>query len=169
MKSFTKVSNGHTLEIQVNDEKLLKQVNEDIKEMEDLKLKIAEYEKERIEAKENDDECYDDWRYDYDMQSVYGDPEDENDYLTPDEIIADREEFKKIINRFVSGDGSELWKLAQFKKNGTFKKTSKPMIKEAINGTYYMEEYGWNADVLRLVPVSDTLARVEFDRITLHY
>lgn len=167
MQKFTKLSNGHVLAIEIDEASLLAEIDKDIKEMEDLKKKYADYEKERIETEEKGDEDYDDWRWEYDMSSVYGDPE--SDWCTPDEIIANREEFKNIINRLAVGNGEELWNLAQLKKNGTFKKTSKPMIKEAINGSYWEDSYGWNTLVMRLVPINDILARVELDTIVLHY
>lgn len=167
MKKFTKESNGYTLTIEVDEEKLLERIDKDIKEMEELKKKYEEYEKERVDAEENDVEDYDDWRWEYDMSSVYGDPE--SDWCTPDEIIENREKFKAIINRLVEGDGTELWDIAPFKKNGTFKKTNKPMLIEAVNGTYWEDSYGWHALVMRLVPVDDTLACVELEKIILHY
>lgn len=167
MKKFTKESNGYTLTIEVDDEKLLERIDRDIKEMEELKKKYADYEKERVEAEENGVEDYDDWRWEYNMSSVYGDPE--SDWCTPDEIIKNREEFKAIITRLANGDGTELWNMATFKKNGTFKKNAKPMIKEAINGSYWEDSYGWNTLVMRLVPVDDTHACVELDTIVLHY
>lgn len=167
MQKFTRESNGYTLTIEIDDAGLLAEIDKDIQEMVELKKKHAEYEKERIEAEENGDEDYDDWRWEYDMSSVYGDPE--SDWCTPDEIIKNREEFKVIINRLATGDGTELWDMASLKKNGTFKKNAKPMIKEAINGSYWEDSYGWNTLVMRLVPVTDTLARVELDTIVLHY
>ena len=32
----------------------------------------------------------------------------------------------------IEGDGEELWRIATLKKNGTFKKTAKPTVREAI-------------------------------------
>lgn len=175
MKKFTKESNGHTLTIEIDEVSLLAEINEDIKRMEDLKKEIAEKGEEVVAVEKCEDpneyiEGYEyqaDYRYEYDMQKVYGDYE--RDFCTPDEIIADREDFKKDINRLAAGDGTELWILAQFKKNGTFKKTSKPIIREAINGSYWEDSYGWNTLVMRLVPVDDTLARVELNSIVIHY
>ena len=167
MAKFTQVSNGYTLEIEVDEAGLLAEIDKDIQDMQELKKKHAEYEKERIEAEENGDDNYDDWRWEYDMSRVYGDPE--SDWCTPDEIIKNREEFKAIIKRLAEGDGTELWDLAQFKKNGTFKKTSKPMLIEAINGTYWEDSYGWNTLVMRLVPIDDSLASVEIEKIVIHY
>lgn len=175
MKKFTKTSNGHTLTIEIDEESLLAEIDEDIKRMENLKKEIAEKGEDVVASEQGDDpneymggcEYMADYRYEYDMQKVYGDYE--RDFCTPDEIIADREDFKKDINRLAASDGTELWILAQFKKNGTFKKTSKPTIREAINGSYWEDSYGWNTLVMRLVPVNDTLARVELDTIVLHY
>lgn len=167
MAKFTQVSNGYTLEIEVDEAGLLAEIDKNIQDMQELKKKHAEYEKERIEAEENGDDNYDDWRWEYDMSRVYGDPE--SDWCTPDEIIQNREEFKADITRLANGDGSELWAMASFKKNGTFKKNAKPMIKEAINGSYWEDSYGWNTLVMRLVPIDDTHARVELDTIVQHY
>ena len=167
MKQFQKISNGHTLNIIINEDELFQSLDEDIKKYEDLKKKCAEYEKERVEAKENNDEYYDDYRWEYDMQSVYGDPE--SDFCTPDEIISDLNGFKNDIKRIIEGDGEELWKIVSLKKNGTFKKTAKPTIREAINGCYWDDSYGWNTQVLRLVPYDNTRVYLELDTIVLHY
>ena len=167
MKQFQKISNGHTLNIIINEDELFQSLDEDIKKYEDLKQKCAEYEKERVEAKENNDEYYDDYRWEYDMQSVYGDPE--SDFCTPDEIISDLNGFKNDIKRIIEGDGEELWKIVSLKKNGTFKKTAKPTIREAINGCYWDDSYGWNTQVLRLVPYDNTRVYLELDTIVLHY
>lgn len=167
MKQFQKISNGHTLNIIINEDELFQSLDEDIKKYEDLKQECAKYEKERAEAEENNDEDYYDYRYEYDMQSVYGDPE--SDFCTPDEIISDLNGFKNDIKRIVEGDGEELWRIVSLKKNGTFKKTAKPTIREAINGCYWDDSYGWNTQVLRLVPYDDTRVYLELDTIVLHY
>ena len=167
MKKFQKISNGHTLNIIINEDELFQSLDEDIKKYEDLKKKYAKYERERAEAEENNDEDYYDYRYEYDMQSVYGDPE--SDFCTPDEIISDLNGFKNDIKRIIEGDGEELWKIVSLKKNGTFKKTAKPTIREAINGCYWDDSYGWNTQVLRLVPYDDTRVYLELDTIVLHY
>lgn len=167
MKTFQKISNGHTLNIIINEDELFQSLDEDIKKYVDLKQKFKECEKERIEAEENNDEDYYDYRWEYDMQSVYGDPE--SDWHTPDEIIEDLNGFKDDIKRLIEGDGEELWKIATLKKNGTFKKTVKPTIREAINGHYWEDSYGWNTLVLRLEPWDDTHMYLRLDTIVLHY
>ena len=167
MKTFQKPSNGYMLEIIIDDETLLKKLDEKIQSYQELLEKHSKYEQERVEAEEKGDEYYDDYRWEYDMQSVYGDPE--SDYCTPEEIIKDLNEFKKIIIDAVNSDGTELWAKVSLKKNGTFKKTSKPMLKEAINGSYWEDSYGWNTQVLRLEPFDDTHVRLELDHIVLHY
>ena len=167
MKTFQKNSNGHILNITINEEELFQSLDEDIKKYEEVKQKFEEYEKERVEAKENNDEYYNDYRWEYDMQSVYGDPE--SDFCTPDEIISDLNGFKNDIKRIVEGDGEELWKIVSLKKNGTFKKTAKPIIREAINVCYWDDSYRWNTQVLRLEPRDDTHLYLELDTIVLHY
>lgn len=160
MKVFQKESNGYTLSIRINEEELFNRLDEEIAKYEDLKKKYDKLEQER----EGSD---DDYRWEYDMQSVYGDPE--SDWCTPDEIIEDLNKFKSIITNVVNGDGSDLWNKVDLKKNGTFKKNSKPTLKEAINGTYWEDSYGWRTQVLRLEPWDDTNVNMTLDRITLHY
>lgn len=160
MKVFQKESNGYTLSIRINEEELFNRLDEEIAKYEDLKKKYDKLEQER----EGSD---DDYRWEYDMQSVYGDPE--SDWCTPDEIIEDLNKFKSIITNAVNGDGSDLWNKVDLKKNGTFKKNSKPTLKEAINGTYWEDSYGWRTQVLRLEPWDDTNVNMTLDRITLHY
>lgn len=167
MKTFQKESNGYELEIIIDEESLFAILDKNIATYEDLRQKHSDYEKERVDAEENGDESYDDWRWEYDVSSVYGDPE--SDWCTPEEIIKDLNEFKRIITNLVNGDGSELWAKAALKKNGTFKKNCKPIFKEAINGTYWEDSYGWNAQVLRLEPFNDTRAYLKLDNIVLHY
>lgn len=160
MKVFQKESNGYTLSIRINEEELFNRLDEEIAKYEDLKKKYDKLEEER----EGSD---DDYRWEYDMQSVYGDPE--SDWCTPDEIIEDLNKFKSIITNAINGDGSDLWNKVDLKKNGTFKKNSKPTLKEAINGTYWEDSYGWRTQVLRLEPWNDTNVNMTLDRITLHY
>lgn len=160
MKVFQKESNGYTLSIRINEEELFNRLDEEIAKYEDLKKKYDKLEEER----EGSD---DDYRWEYDMQSVYGDPE--SDWCTPDEIIEDLNKFKSIITNAINGDGSDLWNQVDLKKNGTFKKNSKPTLKEAINGTYWEDSYGWRTQVLRLEPWDDTNVNMTLDRITLHY
>lgn len=166
MQEFTRLSNGYTLSIIIDDEKLLGMIDKEIKKYQDLQAKYKAYEEERIVAEENGED-YDDWRWEYDMSSVYGDPE--SDWCTPDEILKDLEGFKQVIIDAVNSDGSKLWDMVALKKNGTFKKNCKPMLKEAINGTYWEDSYGWNAQVLRLEPSDDTHVYMQLDKIVLHY
>ena len=151
---FQKISNGFTLKINIDKDELIRKLDLDIAEMEQLKEEYGNNIPEEV-------------NWEYDLCTVYGDYE--SDFCTPDEVIACLNEFENIIERLANGDGAELWDMAQYKKNGTFKKNAKPMIKEAINGSYWEDSYGWYTLVMRLVPVTDTLACVELDRIVLHY
>ena len=175
MQKFTQTSNGHILEIHIDENALYKKLDEDIKEMEDLKAEVAAAGGEEAYANEHneDPDEYDaesrfmaEYKYDYAMQKVGGDV---NEFCTPDEIIADRNEFKESIAKIIADNGSTLWGMVQLKKNGTFKKTSKPTIRTAINGSYWEDSYGWYTLVLRIVPHSDTVCHVELDHIVEHY
>jgi TusA-related sulfurtransferase len=175
MQKFTQTSNGRILEIHVNESALYAQLDEDIKEMEDLKTEVAAAGGEEAYAHEHNEdeeeyldehEYYADYKYEYAMQKVGGDI---NEFCTPDEIIADRNSFKESIQKIIADNGSTLWEMVQLKKNGTFKKTSKPTIRTAINGSYWEDSYGWNTLVLRIVPHSDTVCHVELDHIVEHW
>ena len=174
MQEFTNTSNGHVLTIKLDSSSLIAELDEDIKRMEDLKKEIAEKGEEIVAVEKGDDpdeymggyEYMADYRYDYDMQEVYGDYE--RDFCTPDEIITDRNNFKETIKKIIADNGSTLWGIVQLKKDGTFRKTSKPTIRTAINGRYLEDSYGWNTLVLRIVPHSDTVCHVELDHIVIH-
>ena len=173
MQKFTQVSNGHTLEIHIDENKLFAQLDKDIKEMEQLKADILEAGGEEAYAAEHNEdpeeyieEYLAEYKYEYAMQKVYGEMDE---FCTPDEIIADRNDFKESIKKIIADNGSTLWGMVQLKKNGTFKKTSKPTIRTAINGSYWEDSYGWNTLVLRIVPHSDTICHVELDHIVEHY
>ena len=123
MQKFTTVSNGHTLEIHIDEDALYEKLNEGIKEMEDLKKEIEAAGGEEAYAKLNneDEDTYSneymhEYKYDYAMQRVHSDV---NDFCTPDEIIADYNSFKEAIAKIIADNGSTLWDMVQFKKNGT--------------------------------------------------
>ena len=157
MHVFTRESNGYTLTIEIDDEKLKQELDLDIAEMEQIK----------DEHGSDIDLINEEVKWEYSMCEVDGDCE--HDFCSPDEIIADRNNFIETIKKLIADNGSELWDMIQLKKNGTFKKNCKPIIRRAINGCYWEDSYGWNTLVLRLVPITDTLARVELDTIIIHW
>lgn len=155
MKTFEKESNGHMLKIVIDEQSLFSELDDEIKKYEDIKKQFG------------GDNVPDDDDTKWDMQRVYGDPE--SDYCTTNQVIDDLNDFKNLITRLIESDGSELWNSVSLKKNGTFKKNCKPMLKEAINGSYWDESYGWNTLVLRLEPWDDTTVNMLLDTIVLHY
>lgn len=144
MKNFTRENNGYTLTIQVNEEELLKR----IQECRDPKY---EYYSE-------------DGDQDYNMNRVNSYEE----YCSKEEILADLDEFEANINYYIQ-HGNELFDFMRLKKNGTFTKNAKPILKEAINGAYWEDSYGWNTMVLRIEPINDTLAELVLTEIVIHY
>ena len=154
MKKFTKSSNGYELVIEIDESKLEEKLDLDISEMEMLERDYGN----------NIDK---DTLIEYGMSRVQGDYE--RDYCSTEEIINDRKNFIETVHKLIADNGESLWAMAVFKKNGTFKKNVKPVIKYAVNGSYWEESYGWDTLVLRLVPVTDTLARVELSNIVVHY
>lgn len=157
MKTFQKESNGYILTIEINEEKLFQK----------LDLEIAKMEQVKTEHGSDLDTIDEEAKWEYNMYKVNGDCK--SDFCSPDEIIADLNEFHETIEKLIVDNGTTLWDMVELKKNGTFKKNCKPQIRQAINGCYWEDSYGWNTLVLRLVPATDTLARVEFDTITVHW
>lgn len=152
---FKKMSNGHELSIHVDVEALNAEMDKRIQEYSEL-----------IGKEITNDEDGWDTIYEYALQSVYGDPE--SDYCSVDSILKDCNEFKELITN-ICKNPDQLWDKVSFKKNGTFKLNAKPTLKEAINGNYWEDSYGWHTLILRMVPHSDTEIHVEFDTIVLHY
>lgn len=154
---WTTVSNGHTLTVTMDTEALIK----------DLDAKIAEFQNEikEIEAGAEQETIEE---YAYSRQRVYGNCED--DYVEPSECITDLEDMKDCIQKLAAdGDGSTVWPTIALKKNGTFKKTCKPIIREECFGPYWEDSYGWNVEVLRIEPISDTEAEIVLTHIVQHY
>lgn len=168
MKKFEKTSGKKTLTIIIDEKSMLDELNKDIQAFTDLIKSYDEY-KAKLDPSETPktpSEYYKDFVYDYDMQSVY---EDVDSWVKPEDIIKDLNEFKDIITKSVESDGSKLWDKIVLKKNGTFNKTCKPTLKEATNGCYWDDSYGWNTRVLRLVAHDDVTVHMQLDEIVLHY
>ena len=156
MKEFTRTNNGYDLKIVLDEEKLLEYVDEQLEIYQGLIGK-------ELDSSDPDD----DERRNYDLQLVNGETDE---FIDPKEVVDDLNKFKFIIeNLAASENGQELWDKVAYKKNGTFKKTSKPTLKEAINGSYWEDSYGWNTLVLRIEPYSDTMCKVTFAHIVIHY
>ena len=154
MHKFTKESNGYTLTITLDENKLFEKLDEEIAEMQKLDEDHGKFVPNYL-------------KIEYGMSQVYGDYE--CDFCTPKEIIDDLKEFKDIIMNIIKTKGQELWKNIVIKKDGTFALNRKPRLKEAINGSYWEDNYGWNTLVLRLVADSSTDMHVILDYVVLHY
>lgn len=151
MKILEKESNGYTLQIIIDEEKLLSRIDEE----------IQDYKESQKDYEEDESPHY------YGLDKVYGNIEE--DYCTFEEVFECLDEFKDKIHELANGADEEIWNMVSLKKNGTFKRNAKPVIKEAINGYYAMESYGWDTLVLRLIPIDDTHAEIILDEITIHY
>lgn len=142
------VSNGHRLTITMDTENLVKCIDERIKKFQSI-------------DPDDDDERWERGR-------VYGDPED--DFLTPAECIADLEDMKDTINKMAAdSEGTSLWPMVSLKKNGTFKRSVKPMLQQESFGPYWEDSYGWNVEVLRIEPINDVEAEIVLTDIVTHY
>ena len=136
---FFKESNGHKMTITVDVETLLQEID-------DLK---------------NDEEYLE-----YYNQLVSGDCS--CDMVDKDAILSNLDEFAELVT-YYGENGEELFNGMAYKKNGTFSLRVKPVVKQAVNGAYWEDSYGWNTKVLRLEPTDDTHAEVVLTSIIVHY
>lgn len=136
---FFKESNGRQLTITVNVENLLQKIDE-LRTDEDY----MEYACDRVGGN-----C-------------------ETDKVGPESIMNDLDEFAKLIS-YYGENGNELFDKVAYKKNGTFSLRTKHVLKQAVNGSYWEDHYGWNTKVLRIEPVDDTHAEVVLANIIVHY
>lgn len=80
-------------------------------------------------------------------------------------VASETEELELVEHLFDEDD--VLWNNVEYKKNGTFKRTVKPILWEAVNGYYNMESYGWRTECLRIEADDDTTAYVRTATITV--
>lgn len=151
MYIFTKESNGHTLSIQIDKEKLFERLDNELKEFK--KLEKAD-DNEIAEA-----------MYDLPLERIQSDT---GDTCSVTEIIECYESIKRTINKIIREDGNFLWTRLKTKQNGTFNRANKPIIRKAINGSYWEDSYGWNTLVLRVVPINDLVAELRLEEIIIH-
>lgn len=149
MTKWTKQSNGHTLTVVMDEESLLKKIDEKI-------LKFRNYKKYGYSEEEK-----------MDMATVYGDWE--MDFHEPQECINDLMGMKQRIMSLKNDKGTQIWNKVSLKKNGTFKKTTKPILREESFGPYFEDSYGWHVEVLRMEPVNDTKIEIVLTNIVIHY
>lgn len=150
---WTKGNGKNALTINMDMDVLVAEIDRQIAHFQDVIKKI--------EKGEEDEDRYERGR-------LYGDPE--NDFLEPDRCIKDLEETKKRIMEMAEDvEGNTIWPMAVFKKNGTFKRTVKPIIYMQEFGSYWEDSYGWNVQVLRLEPMDDMNAEIVLRDIVEHY
>lgn len=153
---WTKVSNGHTLTIKMDTETLINKLDKRILEFKREMLDIA-----ADKVGDDDGRCYE-------RSAVYGNAE--YDFVEPSECIKDLEEMKNTINNLATGEEIDsLWSNIALKKNGTFKRNCKLIIREECFGYYWEDSYGWNTEVLRVEPDTDTVVNIVLTNIVIHY
>lgn len=150
MTEWTKQSNGHTLTVVMDEESLLKKIDEKI-------LKFRNYQKYGYSEEEK-----------MNMTIVYGDWE--SDFHDPQSCINDLMGMKqRIMSLKNDKSGIQIWNLVSLKKNGTFKKTTKPILRKESFGPYFEDSYGWYVEVLRMEPINDTKIEIVLTDITIHH
>lgn len=136
---FQKESNGHKLTIEVNTDNLLQTIN--------LLKSNYDYINKRTE--------------------IVGDTS-EDCSIDKDAILQDLDEFAKTVS-YYSEHGDEIFDKMTYKKNGAFSVKNKPILKQAVNGEYWDDYYGWNTMALRVEPVADAHAKLILKDIIVHY
>lgn len=152
---WTKVNNGHELTVVMDEENLLQQLDEKIS---DFKNEIKEIEAGSADEKDSE----------WERGVVYGNCEE--DFMDISECITDLEDMKDCITKLAADtEGLTLWPTIVLKKNGTFKRSAKRIIREEKFGSYWEDSYGWYTEVLRIEPISDTEAEIVLSHIVCHY
>lgn len=152
---WQKVNNGHTLTIKMDTDALIRHLDERIQDFQD-------------EQKEIDAGSADITDNQWERGVVYGNTED--DFFDISECITDLEDMKDTILKLAADEeGSSIWPTVCLKKNGTFKRNAKAIIKEEKFGPYWEDSYGWNVEVLRMEPASDTEINIVLTDVVMHY
>ena len=146
-KTWTMESNGHTLIIDMDTAYLLKYLDAEIQEL----IEIAD-------GKLSDSD---------ESLSTVG---DFDSYYTYEEAIQELISMKEAIEKMAVEDCSEnIFPLMKLKKNGTFNRTTKAMIKQRGYGYYSNEAFGWHTEAIRIETDSDTHANVVINDCVEHY
>lgn len=145
-QTIDKLSNGHILKVYIDADELIMAINNQIKEVRDNTDDdgIAEY-----------------------MTTVQG---RSDDAVLAEDVIKDLEKMKTTVLHYAEEENHHtLIDKMPLKKNGTFKRTQKPVLDEAQYGEYWDDSYGWHVMVIRIEAISDTEAEVRVDFIIEHY
>lgn len=160
---FKKINNGHAMVLVVDENHLYTRLDEYVKSCDDL---IAEVEKDpELDIRESLDDhglptCV--------IGEDYGeDREYDMDYIK--ELRQQYESAKEKIRKGMENDAAIFWDMMSYKKNGTFKKTVKPMVFEHSYGDYWEDSYGWNTMVIRFEAKSDTKIELKLYHTVIHY
>ena len=161
MIEWTGQSNGHLLVVKMDKDAILASIQSDIDHWEQSKAELDavtdEVERETLELDERYERC---------RVNTWG---SEEEYMTIDECIQDLKSFKQIAEEFSEKGADEVLALCARKKNGTFKRNTRPTIAHLNHGTLYEEAYGWSTTQLRIRPETDTEAVVELDRTVIKW
>lgn len=148
-KVFTQKIGKYEFSISIDTEDMLKHFDEEIVEL-----------NKTIES-----------GYDADYDNGYSIVNGDMDELAPiSECIEELERMKDCAKKLdIDGDSHILFEMIPLKKNGTFNRSTKPIIRTRCFGLYLTDCYGWETEVIRIVPTSDTTAEVVVDNIIVHY
>ena len=141
-----RISNGHVLKLSIDADELIMAINNQIKNVRDNTDEngIAEY-----------------------LTTVQG---RSDDAVLAEDVIKDLEKMKLTVQHYAEEENHfALIDKMPLKKNGTFKRTQKPVLAEAEYGEYWDDSYGWYVMVIRIEATSDTEAEVRADFIIEHY
>lgn len=147
-KTWTKETNGRTLTIDMNVEEM----RTFWKEWLDAFCEAAEIPDDRDEEREDFEanETYRCW-----VHGGVSDPE----FVPIDECITQLEGMMECIDKLEHEDDPEvIFAMMVFKKNGTFNRSTKPVIRRIDFGPYWEDSYGWNVYGIRLQAIDDTHA-----------
>lgn len=166
---FTKINNGHALILVIDKDSIFADLDELIKACDDAKKDIEEGLKDGTITEEDISNVLSE--YDLPTDKLYEDYE-RCSIKSAEDVDKIRQcyvEAKNTVEQYIKDNAALLWDKVSYKKNGTFKKTVKPIIFEHDYGHYWEDSYGWNTMVIRLEPVSDTELELTITDVVEHY
>lgn len=159
MKTWTKQSNGHTLTIEMDVEALRSYWQGWL----DNFRKAAEIPDDKDEEREEFEA--NEWY----RCMVHGGVSD-SEFVHIDECITQLESMVECVNKLDHEDNPDVvFAMMPLKKNGTFKRSVKPVIEHLGFGPYWEDSYGWNVYGIRIQPLDDTHANIVVSSWTEHY
>lgn len=156
MKTWTKQSNGHVLTITMDEERVIG----------DFQCSLDNFRKELARNPEGVKE----FQYE-EAEPYYREKVGSFEVaMSMEDCIAALEEAVETLRKIADEtDPEAVFNEMVLKKNGTFKRTVKPVLVMLPFGPYWEDSYGWRIKGVRIEASDDTHAEILIKNWTQHY